>query len=113
MNIILQGSKAFNDYPVFLRAMGVALSDVQDELNLFVLGPLHMNEHATEFFNKTRDSLKQRGVILTLTRIPAGTAEEDFSKFDKFYYFCNNKEWLSPTAKEFEKQNGDLLVFRY
>ena len=113
MNIILQGSKKFKDYPVFLRAMGVALSDVEDELNLYVMGPLHINEHATEFYNKTRESLKKRGVNLTLTRIPTGVAEEDMSKFDKFYFFCNDGEWLSPTAKEFEKQNGELLVFRY
>lgn len=110
--IVLQGSKAFNNYGAFCRAMIVALSDMSehDSLVLYTAGSAALNNHAIEFTNKTKKSLKGRNINLTLIRAMPQMFE-DKTGFDKFYYFCNNKEGLSPLAKDFKASGVDVLPF--
>ena len=50
MNIVVQGTKEFSNYNVFLRAMGVALSDINvGEFNLYSVGPANINSFTAEF----------------------------------------------------------------
>ena len=54
MIVAIQGSKTFNDYTVFLRAMGTALSMMpteDKELFIYSAGPAHINEMGMEFTN--------------------------------------------------------------
>lgn len=110
--IVLQGTKSFNNYGAFCRAMIVALSDMSehDSLVLYAAGSAVLNNHAIEFTNKTKKSLKGRNIKLTLIR-SMPQMFEDKTGFDKFFFFCNNGEGLSPLAKEFRSSGIDVLPF--
>lgn len=63
MKIVIQGSKTFNDYNVFLRAIMVAMSPLKDEdtrADIYSVGPAKLNSLATGFVNMTEDSMKAR-----------------------------------------------------
>ena len=54
MIVAVQGTKDFNDYQVFLRAMGVALSGMKEEDSEFLIysvGPASVNSMVSEFTN--------------------------------------------------------------
>ena len=66
MIVAVQGSNDFNDYQVFLRAMGVAMSGMTKEDNQFVIysvGPARVNAMVSEFSN-----LSERGMRLGVLR---------------------------------------------
>jgi len=64
MNIVVQGTKEFVDYNVFMRAMGVALSAIEDEeFNVYSAGPAQVNSFTAEFCNLSERGLKQRGIM--------------------------------------------------
>ena len=63
MNIVVQGTKEFSNYNVFLRAMGVALSDINDgEFNLYSVGPANINSFTAEFCNLSEKSLSKEAL---------------------------------------------------
>lgn len=111
MNLLVQGSSTFSDYPVIIRAMGVALSDVTDELTIYSLGPHKLNENLREFVNKTEGSLKSRGIKIKLIMVPVSRAVS--INVDKMYYFCNNGEKLSAIGHQFDTAGKEVLVFRF
>jgi hypothetical protein len=54
MIIAVQGSKDFDDYHVFLRAMGVAMSSMSKddkEVYIYSVGPARINSMVLEFCN--------------------------------------------------------------
>ena len=65
MKVGIQGTKAFDDYNVFLRAMRVALSEIKEgdeEFFIYTSGPTRVNAFAMEFINITERSLKSQGI---------------------------------------------------
>ena len=113
MRIIVQGSPTFNDYPVFLRAMGVAMSDLSagDTFTIYTLGPVNINNHVNEFFNISQASLKSRGIDIKVVRANRHMVT-DKNMFDEFYFFCHPEEWMPSVAKEFDAI-GKVKIFRY
>ena len=64
MIVAVQGTSSFEDYNVFLRAMGVAMSNMhQDdkEIHIYSAGPAKINSMVSEFSNLSERSLKARG----------------------------------------------------
>ena len=66
MLVVVQATNEFNDYSVFLRAMGVALSSMHpndDEIIIYSVGSKDNNIHnfAMEFCNLSEKGLKGRG----------------------------------------------------
>jgi hypothetical protein len=51
VNVGVQGTKNFINYNVFMRAMGVALSSIDDddEFNVYSAGPTLVNSFTSEF----------------------------------------------------------------
>ena len=109
MNLLIQGTNAFNDYNVFMRAMAVALSDTKSELKITSIGGYRINQMVREFVNVSENGLRSRGVSIRL-RLEPPTIPLD--GFDKMFYFCNNGVKLSRVGQKF-RQDGDFLVFRY
>ena len=78
MNVVVQGTKEFSDYNVFLRAMGVALSDVSNgEFNVYSVGPAQINSFTAEFCNLSENGLKQRGIKTKFYKVPASFIEKN------------------------------------
>jgi hypothetical protein len=116
MIIGVQGSRTFEDYQIFLRAMGTAMSmmDAEDkEILLYSVGPAKINYMAMEFSNITERSLKSRGIRIKMLKVPARWAKENINEFDYFVYFSKPKESLSDVAVLAEKKGIELGVYRY
>ena len=72
MLIGVQGTKSFNDYPIFLRAMGTAMSGISSDdksITIFAAGSHQVNALAMEFCNISERSLKARGIKIKFVKV--------------------------------------------
>jgi hypothetical protein len=114
MNIVVQGTKEFSDYNVFLRAMGVALSDIDDgEFNLYSVGPANINSFTAEFCNLSENSLKQRGIKARYYKVPASFIEKNMKDFHYFAFLSTSNQRPSKLVASAELEGIDVGLFRY
>lgn len=114
MNIVVQGTKEFSDYNVFLRAMGVALSDLSDgEFNVYSAGPAQINSFTAEFCNRSENSLKQRGIKTRFYRVPPSFVEENIEDFDYLAFLSTPNQRPSKLVALAELSNIETGIFRY
>lgn len=116
MIIGIQGTRSFNDYSIFLRAMGTALasmSDEDNELYIYSAGPSIVNSFAMEFTNITERSLKSRGKKIKLIKVPPSWLAENMHTIDYLAMFSKPKEPLSKLVEKAESHNVDVGVYRY
>jgi hypothetical protein len=114
MNIVVQGTKEFSNYNVFLRAMGVALSDINDgEFNLYSVGPANINSFTAEFCNLSEKSLKQRGIKARYYKVPASFVEENIKNFQYFAFLSTPNQKPSKLVASAELEGIDVGLFRY
>jgi hypothetical protein len=114
MNVGVQGTKEFSDYNVFLRAMGVALSDLKDnELNVYTAGPAQINSFTAEFCNRSENSLKQRGIKVRFYKVPAFYIEDNADFFDYFAFLSTPNQKPSKLSASMELKGVEVGIFRY
>ncbi len=116
MIVGIQGSKTFNDYNVFLRAMGVALSSLgseDTEILVASAGPLNINNMAMEFVNISERSLKARGIRIKLIKIPPSWIKDNIHSIGYFAYFSKPKEPVSDLVDVAEAKDIEVGVYRY
>jgi len=114
MNVVVQGTKEFSDYNVFLRAMGVALSDVSDgEFNVYSVGPSQINSFTAEFCNRSENNLKQRGIKVKFYKVPASSIEENWEAIDYFAFLSTPNQRPSKLAASAELNGIEMGIFRY
>lgn len=114
MNVVVQGTKQFSDYNVFLRAMGVALSDIDDtEFNVYTVGPTQVNSFTAEFCNRSENSLKQRGIKVRFYKVPVSFIEENADDFDYFAFLSSPNEKPSRLTGYMELNGVEVGIFRY
>lgn len=114
MNIVVQGTKNFIDYNVFLRSMGVALSDFNDkEFNVYTVGPSQVNSFTAEFCNRSENSFKQRGIKIKFYKVPPSYIEENISNFNYFIFLSAPNEKVSKLAAVAELSGMEVGIFRY
>jgi len=116
MKIAIQGSKAFNQYEVFLNGMGrtLALLDPEDkEFLIYSAGPARTNEMALEFSNISERSLKARGIKIRMFKVPPSWIKENVHDLDYFAYFCNRKEPVSDLIDYVEARDKEVGIYRF
>ena len=114
MNIAVQGTTEFSDYNVFLRAMGVALSDINDgEFNVYSVGPAQINSFTAEFCNRSENSLKQRGIKVRFYKVPASSIEENWEAIDYFAFLSTPNQRPSRLVSSAELAGVETGIFRY
>ncbi len=117
MIVGIQGTKAFSDYNVFLRAMRVILSDFQQgEDNEFVIysaGPANVNSFAMGFINITENSLKSLGIKTRVIKLPPKALKEKMHDISYFAFFSEPKENVSDLVREAEDKDIEVGIFRY
>lgn len=114
MMVGVQGSKAFNDYAVFLSGMALVLRRLKDqdtELVIFSAGPKRVGEMALEFVNVS--NFKARGIKAKVVMVPESFIKENHFKLEQFHYFCNEKEAFSSLANFLDNKEVDVQVHRY
>lgn len=116
MIIGVQGSKNFDDYNIFLRAMGTALSTLKEgdtEVIIYSAGPSRINAMSMEFTNITERSMKSRGLKIKMLKAPIRWLKANIDTVDYFVYLGKPKENLSDLADLADKKGIELGVYRY
>lgn len=116
MIIGIQGTKAFDDYTIFLRAIGTALSSMEDgdeRAYIYSAGPANINSFAMEFVNITERSFKARGKKIKLVKVPPAWLAENMHSINYLALFSKPKEPLSKLVEKAESHNVDVGVYRY
>lgn len=116
MKIAIQGTRNFNDYSIFLRAMGTALSSMEpedEEFTIFSAGPMQINSFGMEFSNVSERSLKARGIKIKLVKVPPSWIKENINIIDYLAYFSKPKEPYSDLVDLAEAKDISVGVYRY
>lgn len=116
MIIGVQGTSAFEDYNVFLRAMGVALSGMPEEdkeIQVYSFGPAKINSFVAEFCNLSERGMKARGKRIRFNKVPTGWATENLKSMNYFAFFSKPNESYSKLVSMAEFENVEVGIFRY
>jgi hypothetical protein len=116
MIVAVQGSNDFNNYPVFLRAMGVALSSMKENDNQFIIysaGPAKINSFVSEFSNLSERGMKARGRKIKFYKVSLPWLYENLDHVDYLAYLSNPKQTTSKLVAEAELKNIEIGIFRY
>lgn len=116
MIVAIQGTKAFNDYQIFLRAMGTAMRSISEgetEFTIFSAGPTQINSFGQEFANITERSLKVRGIKIKLVKVPPKWIDDNLNIIDYFAFFSKPKETWSKQAQHAHDKDANLWVYRF
>lgn len=116
MKVLIQGSKAFEDYNVFMRAMAVALSSLkgtEDSITFYSAGPHRVNNFLTGFVNLSEDGMKNRGMSIKMYKVAHAWVEEHLDEIDYFVYLSNHNEKPSRLANMADVRGTEVGLFRY
>ena len=116
MNIVVQGSKDFDDYQIFLRAMGVAMSTLKPddkELHFYSAGPTKINAMLSEFCNLSERGMKARGLKIKHYKVPSSWVIENMEYINYFAFLSKPKETVSKLVSVAESKQIEVGIFRY
>ena len=116
MNILVQGSKEFDDYQVFLRAMGVAMSGISEgdsEIHVYSVGPARINSMVMEFCNLSERGMKARGMKIKYYKVPPSWISENIEYINYFAFLSKPKEPVSKLVANAELKGIEVGIFRY
>ncbi len=115
MIVVTQGSRNFDDYSVFLRAMFTSLSMMPNDdksFSVYSVGPLRVNQMSEEYINVS--NFRARGIKSRFMRV-----NEDFVKnldptsINYLIYFCNKGEPIAGLIDYAEENNIENGVYRF
>ena len=117
MIIAVEGTKSFKDYEVFMRAMGVALSNVPEgdnDIQIWSLGPHSINGFTAAFCNSSENFLRQKGFKISFSKVHFKWVEENLLYVNYYAFFSSPNEKISRLASQAQLQEGlELAIFRY
>lgn len=116
MIVAVQGTRSFDDYTIFLRAMGTAMYSLPEddkEILLYSAGPAHINEMGMEFTNISERSLKARGIKIKFIKVPPSWIRENITRVGYFAFFSKPKESISDIVTLAENKDIEVGVYRY
>jgi hypothetical protein len=116
MIVGVQGTSSFDDYQVFLRAMGVALSSMPENDSYFYIysaGPARINSMVMEFVNLSERGMKTRGKKIKFYKVPPSWLKDNMKDLNYFAFMSKPKEPLSRLVADAELNNVEVGIFRY
>jgi hypothetical protein len=116
MIVGVQGTPSFNNYNIFLRAMAVALSELEEsekEFYLYTAGPGNISAMASEFVNLSERGMKSRGKTIKLFRVTPEWIEENINSFNHFAFVSNPKEQVSRIVNLSKSKNINTNVYNF
>lgn len=115
MIIGVQGSKSFSDYDTFMRAMGVALSQPNDEniIEVWSAGPHKINSFTAAFCNSAENYLRQKGFKVVFRKVPVQFIEENIEHLSYLAYFSGKNEKPSRLIATAELADIEIGIYRY
>jgi hypothetical protein len=116
MIVAVQGTNDFDDYSIFIRAMGVALSGMSEDDKEFVIysaGPTKINAFVSEFSNLSERGMKARGRKIKFYKVANVWLEENINQLNYFAFLSRPKQPNSKLVDVAEKNNIETGIFRY
>jgi len=116
MIVAVQGSKNFDDYSVFMRAMSVALSYLpKDDTKFYIYsaGPAKINAMVSEFSNLSERGMKARGRKIKFFKVPPSWIKENFESVGYFAFLSTPQDPNSAMVAEAELHNVEVGIFKY
>lgn len=116
MIVGIQGTTRFNDYSVFIRAMGVAMSSIKDDDPYFYLysaGPVNINAMASEFTNLSERGMKARGKKIKFYKVPPSWIAENLDSVDYLAYLSTPQDSVSKLVSQAQLQDVEVGIFQY
>ena len=116
MIVGVQGTSSFDDYQIFLRAMGVAMSSMPENDKYFYIysaGPAKINSMVMEFVNLSERGMKARGKKIKFYKVPPAWLKENMESINYFAYLSKPKESVSKLVADAELNNVEVGIFRY
>ena len=116
MIVAVQGTNDFDDYTVFIRAMGVALSGMQDDDKEFVIysaGPARINSFVSEFSNLSERGMKARGRKIKFYNTAPSWLDTNMDQINYFAFLSKPNESKSRLVSSAELKNIEVGIFRY
>lgn len=114
MIIAVEGTKEFDDYDTFMRAMGVALSQPNNEniIEVWSAGPHKINSFTAAFCNSAENYLKQKGYKVLFKKLPTSYISENMEYVSYFAYFSKKKDANSKLVASAELSGTEVGIFR-
>jgi hypothetical protein len=114
MIIAVEGTKSFDDYETFMRAMGVALSQPNNEdiIEVWSAGPYKINNFTASFCNSSENYLKQKGFKVLFKKLPSNYIAENMSYVSYFAFFATRNEQKSKLTASAELSGVEVGLFR-
>jgi hypothetical protein len=116
MIVAVQGTKEFDDYQIFLRAMAVALSGMSEEDPEFLIysaGPSKINSMVSEFTNVSERGMKSRGKKIKFFKVPPSFIEENMDYINYLAFLSKPKQAVSKLVAQAELKNIEVGIYRY
>lgn len=116
MIVGVQGTNSFKDYNVFLRAMGVAMSNMTDADPYFYIysaGPANINAMVSEFVNLSERGMKGRGKKIKFFKVPPSYLSENMPEVSYFAYLSTPEGPTSKLVSEAQINNVEVGIFKY
>jgi len=114
--IVVEGTKSFNDYDIFMRAMTVALSNIKEdgEIQVWSAGPHKVNSFTAAFCNSSENYLRQKGFKVSFHKVNATWIVEHINYVNYFAFFSKPNENTSRLTKLAQDTEGcEVGIFRY
>ena len=116
MIVAVQGTSEFDEYNIFIRAMGVAMSTMKDDDTEFLIysaGPSKINSMVSEFTNLSERGMKARGRKIKFYKVPPSWIEENLDYINYFAYLAKPKQNASRVVAAAELKNIEVGIFQY
>ena len=116
MIVGVQGTNGVEDYKVFLRAMGVAMSNLKEEDPYFYIysaGPGNINNMVSEFVNLSERGMKSRGKKIKFYKVAPSWIDENMVDINYFAFLSLPKEQISKLVNHAQLNNVEVGIFNY
>jgi hypothetical protein len=116
MVIVVEGTKAFSNYELFMTGMSIALSSkiVGSDIQVWSLGPHKINSFTAAFCNTTENYLKSKGFKVSFSKVNTDWVRKNLDYVDFYGFFSLPKEPFSKFASFMDNQEEiDVRIFRY
>lgn len=116
MIVGVQGTSSFDNYNVFIRSMGVALSELLEEdkaFHIYSAGPNNINMMAMEFSNLSEKGMKLRGKSIKFIKVTPQWLEENILELNHFAFLSNPKEPVSKMVHISKLNNINTNVYNF
>ena len=89
------------------------MSEDDKEITIYGLGPVRVNNMATEFSNVSEDGLRAKGIRISFRKVPLTWFEQNVKTINYFAFFSKPGEPTSKLVELGDKAGIDVGVYTY